>query len=204
MGHNLLIILTTVVLMSCHPKDKTQIDKFQVLLPDTSKTHRPNIIFDNLKLWGNQMGLPQIDTGVNDIEVRLWTSSRFIPDLLVIIRENDSSIINQKIEYFFSPDGVTHFKKGELLQADTLKPLIDSLKKIDFSKLISQNEIENFNDNLKDGITYHLEFSSLTYYKLLTYHCPEHFAPTEQNNKRFLDIILLLDKYLRFYSLKCS
>ncbi len=81
---------------------------------------------------------------------------------------------------------------------------MDSLNSYDFENLLSQDEIESFTDNVADGVTYTMEIATSKYYKLLTYHCPERFAKTEINNKKFLDLILLIDKYIHFWLPICS
>jgi hypothetical protein len=203
MRHFILFISILFIFISCKTKTTPQSSVFQILLPDTNRTHRPNIIFLHLKEVSDQINLPRIDTGMNGFEIRLWTSSMIIPNLIVVVRETDTVLLSQKIEYYMSPDSAAHYKLYNNQQTGSLRILLDSLQHYDFAKMISQNEIENFTDNLADGITYHLEISNSKYYKLLTYHCPEHFAKLEPNNKLFLEIILLLDRHLHFYSPVC-
>jgi hypothetical protein len=201
-----LIILSTIfVLASCQTKNNSKPDKFQVLLPDTSKTHRPNTTFDYLTDLGKQMILPRLDTGVIGTDIRLWITSMADPDLVITLSITDTSVYAQKFDFYLSPDGVVHFKKTDKgFGGDSLQLLVEELNSVDFQKMISQSEIENFNDNIADGINYNLEIATSKYYKLLTYHCPEHFAKTEINNKKFLDVIFMLDRHLHFYSPICS
>lgn len=69
--------------------------------------------------------------------------------------------------------------------------------------MISQDQIKNFKDNIADGVTYNLEISTKNKYKLIRYRCPEYYSKTEINNKKFTDILLLLDQYFHFWSPKC-
>jgi hypothetical protein len=124
---------------------------------------------------------------------------------LVTVNISDTSVTAQKFDYYFSDDGVAHYKPSPRgLGGDSLQLLVEELNDIDFPKMISQSEIENFNDNVADGINYNLEIATSKYYKLLSYHCPEHFAKTEPNNKKFLDVIFILDRHLHFYSPICA
>ena len=88
-------------------------------------------------------------------------------------------------------------KEIKLKPQISISNLLDSLKNIDFGKLISQNKIENFKDDVDDGTVYTLEISYAGFYKILQYHSPEEFAKNEINNKRFLNLIKLLEKYFQ-------
>ena len=204
MKHFLTIISTIFILASCQTKTNSQADKFQLLLPDTTKTHRPNNTFKYLTDLGKQMNLPKLDTGVNGTKIRLWITSMITPHLLVTLNLNDTSVTAQKFDYYISDNGIANFKPSQKgFVGDSLQLLAEEIKHIDFTKMISQSEIANFKNNVADGITYNLEISTSKYYKLLTYHCPEHFAKTEPNNKKFLDVIFILDRHLHFYSPIC-
>lgn len=150
------------------------------------------------------MGLPRIDTGVNEFELRIWTGSMIDPDQMVLLRKSDTGTIAQKFAYNLSFDRLEHYELIKAYRSDTLTQYVDSLKNVDFKSIISQNEIANFRDDIADGITYHLEVATPTFYKLITYHCPERFAKTEINNKRFLALIFSIDRHVHFYSPICS
>jgi hypothetical protein len=205
MRYYLTIISTIFILASCRTKENSQAEKFQVLLPDTVKTHQPNKTFDYLIDLGKQMNLPKLDTGVNGTKIRLWITSMMIPHLLVTVNITDTSVTAQKFDYYLSDDGLVNFKPSQRgFGGDSLQLLVEELNEIDFTKMISQSEIASFNDNVADGITYNLEIATSKYYKLLTYHCPEHFAKTDPNNKKFLNIVFILDRHLHFYSPICA
>jgi hypothetical protein len=167
---------------------------------------------DTLKLarqreFANQalnLNLTPIDQNVDSFEIRLWISTMFVEQDLIVLKYTDTSWVTQKIRYFTGVDGVTHFKNKKIKPTITLPLLIDSLRQMQIDKLISQDVIPNFFDNVADGVTYNLEIATKGNYKLLTYHCPEHFAKTEINNKRFLDLVLLVDKYFHFWLPICS
>jgi len=200
-----IIISTIFLIASCQTKNNSQADKFQILLPDTTKTHRPYKTFEYLTDLGKQMNLPKLDTGVSGTKIRLWITSIMTPHLLVTLNITDTSVTAQKFDYYLSDDGLAHFEPSQGgFGGDSLQLLVEELNDIDFPKMISQSEIANFNDNVADGINYNLEIATSKYYKLLTYHCPEHFAKSENNNKKFLDLIFILDRHLHFYSPICA
>jgi hypothetical protein len=204
MRHILFIITTLFIIASCKPKENLLPASFEVLLPDTSKTHSSNMLFDYLRNYARQMNLPRIDTGIKGFELRIWTGSMLDPDQMILVRKSDSGIIGQKFDYTSYSYNLDSYTLKENYQNKAITQLVDSLQMIDFRGMISQNEIPNFIDGIADGITYHLEVATPTYYKLVTYHCPEHFGKIENNSKKFLDLLLLIDNHIKFYPSICS
>lgn len=151
-----------------------------------------------------KLNLAPIDKGVDSFEMRLWVGSMFVEHDLIDLKYTDTCWVAQKIRYYKSEDGLTHFKHEKINPGISLKLLIDSLKQVQLDKIISQEEIPNFVDNVADGVTYNLEIATKGTYKLLTYHCPEVFSKTEINNKKFLDVVFLVDKYFHFWSPICG
>jgi hypothetical protein len=199
--HTITLITAIIVLLSCNSADTTnKSEPVKVTIVDTFKLARQKTFSDQ----ATKLNLAQIDKGVDSFEMRIWVGSMFVEHDLIILKYADTSWLTQKIRYYKSEDGVIHFKNEKIKPTITLPLLIDSLKQMHLDKLISQEQIPNFEDNVADGVTYNLEISTKGNYKLLTYHCPEHFAKTEINNKKFLDLVLLVDKYFRFWSPICS
>jgi hypothetical protein len=195
-------ITAIIVLLSCNSADTTNKYKpIKVSVVDTIKLARQKAFSEQaLKL-----NLTPIDNGVDSFELRIWVGSMLVEHDLIILKYSDTSWLTQKIRYYNSEDDVTHFKNEKLINPTIALPLlIDSLLQMHLDKLLSQEEIPNFVDNIADGVTYDVEVATKGSYKLLTYHCPEHFAKTEINNKKFLDLVLLVDKYFRFWSPICS
>ena len=201
MRHPLIILITLTIFCSCSTKNSQPADSFKVLLPDTSKTHKVYTTFEHLKLLDEQMGLDKIYNGVDSFEIRLRIVSMIKPNRMIIVKKSNQVVTSQDFSYDYSSDNKLSFKAGKIIQNNSYPILIDSLSNYD---LLSQDEIDNFVDNVADGVTYTMEIATSKYYKLLSYHCPEHFANTEENNRKFLNIVLLLDKYLHFYSPICS
>ena len=128
-----------------------------------------------------------------------------IPHRLITLNITDTSVSAEKFDFYFDDSDRIHATLPQKeFGEDSLQLMAEELKTFDFKKMISQAEIENFIDNVADGINYDLEIATCKYYKLVSYHCPEHYAPTEANNKKFLNIILMLDRHLHFYSPVCA
>jgi hypothetical protein len=204
MRHTLIILTTLFIFCSCSTKNKQSSNSFKVILPDTNKTHQVYTTFEHLKLLGDQMDLGKIYNGVDSFEIRLWIVSMLNPNRMVQLKKSNQLITSQEFTYDYSPDNKLSIRAGKIIQNNSYQILVDSLKFYGFESLLSQEEIDNFVDNIADGVTYTMEIATSKYYKLISYHCPEHYAKTEENNRHFLNIVLLLDNYLHFYSPICS
>ena len=199
--HFIIPLITIVVLLSCNsPDTANKNEPVKATRVDTSKLERQRA-FSELAL---KLYLKPLEEGLDSFEMRIWASSMLAEHSLVIIKHIDSSWLVQNIRYYRSEDGVIHYRNELLKPTISLSLLIDSIKQVRLAEIISQEEIPNFIDNVADGVTYDLEIATKNSYRLLTYHCPEHFAKTEPNNKKFLDVILLVDKFFRFWSPICS
>jgi len=203
MRHSLLIISVIYVLSSCNFDDRAK----QSIVPnnsvDTVKIAKQKEQAKYFSDLATTLKLLPIGNGADSFELRLWVSSMFVEHDLMILTFKNQTWESHKIRYYKSEDGVTHFKEREIKTKFSINNLVDSLKVVDFSSLPSQEEIKNFKDNIADGVTYNIEVATKSSYRHLSYHCPEHFAKAEINNKRFLDIIYLLDKHFRFWSPIC-
>lgn len=204
MKDSLVFLMTLIVFCSCSTKNNHSRESFKILLPDTGKTHKVYTTFEHLRLLDEQMGLHNISNGVDSFEIRLWIVSMIKPNRMVIIKKSNQVITSQDFSYDYSSDNNLSFKAGKIIKNNSYQTLIDSLSNYNFESLLSQDEIDNFVDSVADGVTYTMEIATGKYYKLLTYHCPERYANAEENNRHFLDIVLLLDRYLHFYSPICT
>jgi hypothetical protein len=204
MRHSLIFISTLFTLWSCNSNDKPPQKEAKQDRRDSIELARQRDLQNYLAEEAAILKLSPINKGVDSFELRLWVSSMLVEHDLILLSYKDSAWQSFKIRYFRSEDGVTHFKKKEIKSAFSAIFLADSLKQIDFANMPSQENIKNFVDDVADGVTYNLEIATKYSYKLITYHCPEHFAKSESNNKKFLDLILLLDRHFRFWSPICS
>lgn len=201
MRHTLTFIIGIIGLLSCNSADtviKSEPIKFPLV--DTIKLARQRVFAEKaLKL-----NLKPIYAGVDSFEMRIWVGSIIAEHELIVLKRTNTSWFTQKMKYHETEDGLMHFKNEKLRNSTIALPLlIDSLRQLQPNKIISQDEIPNFVENVADGVTYNLEIATKGSYKLVTYHCPERFAKTEINNKMFLKFILLMNKYFNFWSPMC-
>ena len=196
----LIILLILLHLFSCNESSlQTQVQK------DTSFVSR-NLVDTQSNYFqriASLIGLVEPNAKDSFI-LRLWITSMVIPHQMIELRKGEDGWISKKYDYYDETDDKVMFKNIPLKGQSSLNTLVDSLRQIDFAALISQEDIRGFVDNVADGVTYHMEIIKPSLYKRLTYHCPETFYSSEINNKRFVDILMVLDKYFLFFSPKCK
>jgi hypothetical protein len=135
--------------------------------------------------------LPPVDNCLDSFSIRLWTSSMEGFRLITLIQDDNSF---EGHSYFYLSD--TSIKEQKIRPIISLNAFLDSLRVINFNSLIPQNHIENFQDDVADGVTYTLEVVDKGSYNIVTYHAPEFFHDVD--NQKFYRILKLLDKYFHF------
>ena len=190
---------------SCNNKNSISQPDSNIAGLDTIDCTRQNKAKQYFSEQAISLNLPSIRQNADSFELRLWISSMLVEHCVIILVYKDSLWYSYKINYHVSENGGKINYVKEKVESEALtKSLVDSLMLIDFSNLKSQNEIKDFKDNIADGVSYNLEIATKKSYRILTYHCPEHFAKTEINNRKFLDIVRLLDKHFHFLTIPCS
>jgi hypothetical protein len=100
------------------------------------------------------MGLDKIYNGVDSFEIRLRIVSMIKPNRMIIVKKSNQVVTSQDFSYDYSSDNKLSFKAGKIIQNNSYPILIDSLSNYDFENLLSQDEIDNFVDNVADGVTW--------------------------------------------------
>jgi hypothetical protein len=147
------------------------------------------------------LGLPAEN---DSFVLRLWISSMVKPDQVIELRRSESGWVTKKFLYYFEADGRPMFKKAPVKPSNTLDDVVASLRQTDLRQFISQEQIEGFQDNVADGVTYNMEIFKSGHYQRLSYHCPETYYSKEVFNRRFVDLLMVLDKHFTFYSPICK
>lgn len=198
----LAILSAVIYLLSCNSNETANnYNPIKVYVEDTFMLARKKAFAET----ASQLNLTPIDKGVDSFEIRIWVSSIFIEKDLLVLKYSDNTWQHQKIRFYRRPDDVVYSKQEKIKRPEiSLELLVDSIRRIQFDKLLPQNEIPGFVDNVADGVWYSVEIATKGSYKQLTYHCPERFAKTEINNKKFLDLIFLLNRYYHFWMPICT
>mgnify|MGYP003578157802 CR=1 FL=1 len=197
-----LLFLVFFSLLSCQQRTAAPSDEGR---NDTSlkAAPQPEVQPDNYKTAAKQIGF-DVARDKDSFVLRLWMTSMVKPDRVIELRKFAGKWQGKQFDYYEESDGRLFFQPVK--QKDTVlsQSIIDSLQQIDFLRLISQEKIEGFDDNVADGQSFHMEIFMPFRYKLLRYHCPESYYSNEPNNRRFVDIVMLLDKHFNFYRPFCK
>lgn len=149
------------------------------------------------------LNLPAIDKGVDSFELRIWVSTMWVPEILTLIKFTKNGWVTY--QYLYTPndsvlDSMSVYYKETPKEIDKI---VTFLTRNDILELPSQVAIRNFHDNIGDGQTCTIEIATKHYYKVLKYHCPEHFS-NEPNNIKFMSIVNYLNPYFNFYTPWCG
>jgi len=135
----------------------------------------------------NQLGLSKISDS-DSFSIRLWTSGMFGYGLHTFVKEKNKW---QTHSYEYRLD--SSLEEIKIKPKISLTGFVTALQAINFTTLISQNEIKDFIDNVDDGVIYTLEITIGKSYKVFQYHSPDSFS--DKDNKTFSEIISLITKY---------
>jgi hypothetical protein len=177
-------------------------------LPDTSKTHQPDIFYEIKKKMVSELKLQPLENGIDSFEFRLWAKLE-IADLqqLYVIKKNENKW--NCIHYIFK---ITHTGRPNISDierltsfkivsqsAENIKPKTswsEFFKKIEAEniyKLPSQGDIENFENIVNDGITYYVELADTSHYKFISYNCPDVYADKYEECQQFVNFLKIFN-----------
>ncbi len=215
MIHSLIIIISIITLSSCSCNSQTARTDFKVILPDTSKTHRSNWFYDELINLCSELNFPRLDKGVDSLSIRIWISGMIIPHDVISLSYSNGNWFATKTYYWtsFPQIGEKGYKGGITIEGMTqmildssntfrIKPnipfskLVDTIQYFNILNIPNQNEIPNFRDRVVDGFEYTIEIATKTYYKIISYHCPDVYAKEEINNKKVAEFLKFVSRSL--------
>ena len=184
---------------SCHQSSH---QKFVVLVSDTSKTLFHFDELDFIKKKSELLHLPEICNGVDSFELRIWYSGFGMGTKLINLRNVGTKWICYETKYFSSERLLDSSFTRSIPAPKDLNQIVRYFTSDSILNLPSQRAIPGFRDNIGDGQRCQIEIATNSFYKLLDYHCPEHYTDTD--NRKFLQTLLLLDKYFNFYFPWCK
>ena len=196
-----IMVILLFALLACNRSNKRD---FKVYSVDTSITHRLFTELQQGQKKANLLNLPDISVGVDSFEIRIWYWGFVGGTSLYNIRYANTRWIANKTQYFSIDDRLDSSFTSSIKVPNDIDKFVLYLTSNEILKLPSQQEIPNFIDNVGDGQGCQFEIATKTFYKSLYYHCPEHFASKEPNNKKFLDLINRINQYYNFYMPWCK
>ncbi len=183
------IIAIVLTLFGCQNETKTDKAIFLLDLPDTSKTHQPDIFYEVKNKAVDELNLNRLENGVDSFELRLWTKVEVTNggQVLIIKKINDNWTC---LDYSYL-ESQQDFKEGQNIIDHMTSFTIDTfwvkkkqphtdwitflseIEKEKIYELPAQTEIDGWENRVSDGYTYYIEFANKDKYKFYWYNCPD-------------------------------
>ena len=180
-------------------------DSLPAIQPDTVKSPEPTRAIGEIKYLDNNMRLVPVDSVAKGMVIRLYMTTLLKPDLLITVTINDSAVIGKMYDYYVSPDSVFHSKLSDRSPRHPLTlSLRGELSAIDFRNIHSQQGVKSIADGNAEGILYSMEVATSSYHKVIRFHCPEKLVERDHDCKAFVDVLAIIDKYMRFRMPYCQ
>lgn len=210
----LTLISLLTAFAGCLLKEAPNKDNVEIIIPDTSVTHKPNHWYLRVRNLRRELNLKNLELGADSIEIRIYEDGAlWQPDRMIVIK-NESGIWNSTLitywtrtasqaeRQFDSTDFWNQYYNEIVDSSETknLKPdcswnnLMDSLLVYKIFTLPQQEEIKGFKNNVNDGISYYFEIATKSKYKFYTYHYPDLY--NDENNKQATNILKLISRHL--------
>jgi len=180
-------------------------------LPDTSMSHKPDIMYEVKKKAADELMLNKLENGSDSLELRLWARVEVLSGGQVFVIKK---ISNQWIglHYFYHiKSGIIPLNYHELTKwatdftVDTfcvkkIKPVTGwktffvAVEKENIYKLPSQSDIKGWKNTVTDGITYSIEYATKDKYKFYSYNCPDVYENEFMECRQMTNILSVFNR----------
>ena len=151
--------------------------------------------YDSLKMVRESLSLENLEKSQTPHHIRIWTDKNAIDAWkdesgkyhCVITSFCKAYDIKKAIEGDFS-------LKSNRVETITAQVLIDSVYSMNIDELKDYHHIKKCNQNLIDGITYKMEISTPTSYRMFTFLNPENQSRNIEEVKLFLSFLNVMNK----------
>jgi hypothetical protein len=203
MKRHWILILSILILFSCQHKTDTNKQRFTLEIPDTSKTHYPDIFYESKKKVVDELKLNRLENGADSFELRLWAN--------VEVTNAGQIFIIKKVKKQWTCLHYFYLKKEGNWNSDIIKMAtnftIDSswvetehpktnwnsffkaIKKENIYELPIQSDIKGWKPIVDDGFTYYVEYATRDKYKFYYYNCPDVYENEFKECKQMTNIL---------------
>ena len=202
-----ILILPILILFACHHKTETNKPDFTLEIPDTSKTHFPDISYEVKKRVVDLLNLNRLENGTDSFELRLWAKVEVTNYGQIFIVKKVNKLWTC-IHYSFLkslkfyPNIIDGIKKFTLDSSwvDTVKPKTDwdtffkAIDKENIYGLPIQSDIKGWKNIVTDGFTYYVEYATKDKYKFYYYNCPDVYEDDFKECKQMTNILSVFNK----------
>lgn len=207
-----LLLIFSLFLFGCGKNKPTKNSGVEIILPDTTITHKPNHDYFIVRNLRSELNLKNLELGADSIEIRIYEDGAlWSPDRLVIIKNENRIWSSSLVTYWthlpthaerqfnswrsqYNNMIVDSSKTINLTPECSWNNLIDSLQLYKIFTLPPQEEIKRFEDSVTDGVSYNFEIATKKKYKFYAYHCPDIY--TDADNQNVTSILKLISRQL--------
>lgn len=197
---NKLWIFILLSLFACN--QNKEMKSFVVELPNTSKTHRPDIFYENKNKLCDELNLQRLEIGSDSFELRVWAHIEVVTGgQVLIIKKINHRWCCLNYHYVETQTGYTPLEyrvdtiwiKKEQPKSNWLNFFAEIANEKIYA-LPSQEDISGFKSEVTDGITYCVEFANTERYRFYWYNCPEVYSNRYADCKHMANIINIFIK----------
>jgi hypothetical protein len=201
-----LLLITLVFSFGCNePKQNDIATRPQLLVESTFKREIPTegYSFKSDKIKEKLLGLPNLESGFDSIQIRLWVDYALYKGReLYVIKNQYGKWTAEVYKMFVERDAAAETEEIISKQVFSVTPkigwedLIDSLLILRIETLPTMHDIPGLVDGWDDGVDYNIEFATNYRYKYYGYHLPEEFQDKFWQAKNMTQIVKLIRSQL--------
>ncbi len=208
----LALSLFLVFSQSCLEQDSQS--QFQLILPDTTLTGLPDLMYEIKKKRVDELKLRELEKGMDSITIRLWVNeSLFRLGMIYEVSYTDQKWSARWIEYYESsndqPWDKSHIYWHQMnfkidsfrVQRIAVEDLSDFLKKLEAEniyRLKTSYEVEGWESGHSDGNYFYVEVATNAFYHFSSFGEPGFYEEKFRNLKTWPMFFASLMRSLRF------
>ena len=204
----IITFIASLFLFACNSNQLIDQPKFILEIPDTSKTHRPDIFYEVKKNAVDELSLNVLENGTDSFELRLWAKVEVLTGGQVfVIKKIKNKWTCMHYEYIetegkFNPDlyklltsfTIDTFWVNKLQPKTNWDNFFKAIEKENMYNLPVQSEISGWKSNVGDGYTYYVEYATNNKYKFYYYNCPDVYENDFKECKQMTNILDIFHK----------
>jgi hypothetical protein len=195
--------------LSCQPGAEKEKVEFVIDLPDTSITHRPDIVYDITQQLAKGLALNKLENGCDSFELRLWANCSVTNGGQVfVIKKTDSTWTclnyfyvrsSKQYQKYYSKPWITRYTVDSFWVKQrhpktSWENFFKSIQEQNIYELRAQREIKGWKNIVTDGKEFEIEYATRNLYRFYDYHCPDIYEDTFIECRQMTNILDIFNK----------
>jgi len=195
---------------SCHNKTAEK-PSVKMELPDTSKTHQPDLMYEVKKKAADELMLNKLENGADSFELRLWAKVEVLNEGQVFVIKKINNQWNCLHYSYLEKSGVMPMNPNDLVKwatdftidtfwvnkkhpAANWDGFFKDIEKENIYNLPSQADIKGWKNSVSDGFTYYVEYATKDKYKFYWYNCPDVYENKFKECRQMTNILSVFNR----------